>query len=63
MGEEKKKECPLAWSNPDFAIFDCEKEKCAWYDSETQECAIYGLHRSLLALCKQGMDIKVARVQ
>ena len=44
--ENEKKICPLSISSPsDTPLCLCQKEMCAWWDEDSQDCAAVVLAR------------------
>ena len=36
--------CPMKFRNDfDFDLWECEEKKCAWWNGDTQRCAIKGI--------------------
>ena len=46
--ENEKKICPLSMSCPeDIPLCPCQKQRCAWWDEDSQDCAAVVLARAM----------------
>ena len=46
--ETETKICPLSMSCPeDIPLCPCQKQRCAWWDEDSQECAAAVLARAI----------------
>lgn len=46
--ENEKKICPLSMSCPgDIPLCTCQKQRCAWWDEDSQDCAAVVLMRAI----------------
>lgn len=46
--ESEKKICPLSMSlPPDTPLSVCQKQRCAWWDEDSQDCAAVVLARAI----------------
>lgn len=46
--ETEKKICPLSMSHPkDIPFYACQKQMCAWWDEDSQDCAAVVLARAM----------------
>lgn len=50
---KEKKFCPLSMSAPaDMDLISCCREKCGWWDEDTQSCAVVSLAKSMRKVLK-----------
>lgn len=46
--ETEKEICPLSISRPkDTPFYPCQKQRCAWWDEDSQDCAAVVLARAM----------------
>ena len=48
--ETEKKICPLSMNRPGdilLCLCRCQKERCAWWDEDSQDCAVGMLVRAI----------------
>ena len=46
--ENEKKICPLSMSYPkDTSLCPCQKQMCAWWDEDSQACALLVMAKAL----------------
>ena len=49
--ESEKKICPLSMSCPeDIPLCPCQKQRCAWWDEDSQDCAAVALARAMITI-------------